>query len=287
MSTSQKTAQIIDGRKLADEILRKLKIKVARLPRRPSLAAILVGDDPASKLYVNNKKRAAHKVGIDFHEYLAGGKFYPRLTQPELLAMIDWLNQDNSIDGIIIQLPLPPKFSSQEVIDHLAAEKDVDGFHPQNTNKFLTDSNYVIPPLIAAIQAALKATGQNLKDKKAVIVAKNPIFSQPLNQALEKQNLNSIVIKPTDKKLAAVTKTADILISLVGKKHFIKPALVKKDAIAIDGGIILVGKNHWAGDVDPQVAKVASWLTPVPGGIGPLTVARLLENVYRLSQKRQ
>ena len=287
MSLSQKTAKIIDGKKLAEEILLKLKQKVSRLERRPSLAAILVGDDPASQLYVRNKKRAAQKVVIEFHEYLCGGKFYPKITQTELLETIDWLNQDPNIDGIIIQLPLPKQFETQKIIDRLDPKKDLDGFHPKNLNKFLTDKNQLIPPLIAAIKLALQATRENLKNKKTVIIAKNPVFSQPLNQALKKQGLKSQVIKPDDKQLAVTTKPAEILISLVGKKHFIKPTMVKKDAIVIDAGINLVGKNKWVGDVDPAVAKVADWLTPVPGGIGPLTVAMLLENVYHLSQKRQ
>ncbi|OGY45167.1 MAG: hypothetical protein A3A24_03300 [Candidatus Buchananbacteria bacterium RIFCSPLOWO2_01_FULL_46_12] len=274
------TAQIIDGKLLAEKIILELKAKVSHLAKAPGLATVLIGDNAASTLFVKNKKKACLKVGITFHEYLCGKKdFYPQITQAEILKMIDWLNKDEEIDGIIVQLPLPKKFNTQKIINRIDPKKDVDGFHPDNA-----EPN---SPLIGAIRLALMFPQKNLKDNKTIIVSKNPIFSSPLAQALKKDGLDVTIIKPDDKELTEKLKTADIVISVAGKKYLIKKSMIKKDAIVIDAGTNLMDKNHWVGDVDPSVSQVASYLTPVPGGIGPLTVVMLLKNTYDLAQKNQ
>jgi len=280
------TAKIIDGKALADKIILELKGKIAQLSRPPGLAVILIGDDPPSHLYVKNKKKAAQKVGLEFHDYLCDQKCCPETTEEKILTMIDFLNNDPAIDGIIVQLPIPKKFNTEKIINQVDPAKDVDGFHPKNSKP--------PSPLIQAVGIALSATEEKLSGKTAVIVAKNPIFSQPLEKSLDKQGLKVETVKP-DEKMAEKTKQADVLIVILGQKHFIKKSMVKPNAIVIDIGTNLEGpldpargkKNKWTGDVDPEVTEVASWLTPVPGGIGPLTVAYLLKNTFELAKNNQ
>ncbi|MBN1779169.1 MAG: bifunctional 5,10-methylenetetrahydrofolate dehydrogenase/5,10-methenyltetrahydrofolate cyclohydrolase [Candidatus Buchananbacteria bacterium] len=283
---SKKTAEIFDGKKLADEILLDLRKKIQLLPSRPGLAAVLIGEDLASHLYVNSKKKACQKVGIDFHEYLCGEKCYRDINQEGLLEMIDFLNNDPVVDGIIVQLPLPKEFDTQKIIERIDPKKDVDVFHPKNYEKFLTDDNQLTPPLIQAIQIALSQVRENLAGKQTLIVAKNEIFSQSLDKALEKNGLKTEVANPDDKDLLAKIKMADILISIVGQKHFIKATMIKPGAVVIDAGTVLGEDKKLFGSVDPKAEKVASFITPVPGGIGPLTVAALLKNIYKLANNK-
>ncbi|OGY43900.1 MAG: hypothetical protein A2729_01095 [Candidatus Buchananbacteria bacterium RIFCSPHIGHO2_01_FULL_39_14] len=279
-------AQLIDGKALAEKILLDLKNKIAKLKRRPGLAAILIGDDPASILYIKNKKLACEKIGLNFHAYFYGNKTAPNITQQQIIEMISWLNSDDKVDGIIVQLPIPKKFNSQNIINKIKLEKDVDGFRRLKNINSLVNYDVLSPPLIEAVKAALKSTSQNLSGKTAVIICNSPIFSEPMKTSLEKNNIKVKIIKP-EKNFSEETKKADILIIILGKKYFIKQSMVKPNAIVIDIGTNLIGKNKWAGDVDPKVAQVASWLTPVPGGIGPLTVTYLLKNVYDLALKNQ
>jgi len=282
-----KTAQIIDGKKIAGERLIELRKKILLLKRTPGLAAILIGDDPASHLYLRNKKRACEKVGIIFHDYLCGKKCLPNITEPEILAMIDWLNKDKEIDGIIVQLPLPKNFNTQTIINHIDPKKDVDGFHPENIKNFSNYSDFPTSPLIESIRVAIKSTGQDVRGKQALIIGKNPIFYENLAQALKKEKLIVTQISDQEKLLTEKIKTADVLIVILGKSNFIKKSMIKEGAIVIDVGTNLISENKWAGDVEPQATEVAGFITPVPGGIGPLTVAMLLENTYQLAKKNQ
>jgi len=273
---AKKTAQIIKGKILAEKILTVLKHQIRQMKRPPGLAAVLVGDDPASHLYVSTKKKACQKVGIDFRDYLCGGKDNPNETTEDVIKVIDYLNNDDSLDGIIVQLPLPEGFDTKTLINKIAPTKDVDGFLSQNKK------TAVISPLIQAVNAAIASTGKNLSGKTAVIVAKSPIFARPMEKGLKKQGLKVETIKP-DKNLSSQTKKADVLITIVGQPHLITKDMVKEGAIVIDIGTTLVGEKKWLGDVDPAVVEVAGWLTPVPGGIGPLTVAMLLKNTVDLA----
>jgi methylenetetrahydrofolate dehydrogenase (NADP+)/methenyltetrahydrofolate cyclohydrolase len=286
--TPKKTAQLIDGRALADQVLFDLRKKIELLPRRPGLAAVLVGDDPASASYVRNKKNACHKIGITFHDYRCGtDAAFPDITQEGILEVIDFLNADPTIDGIILQLPLPKRFDTAAIINRIDPKKDVDGFIA-NKQALLSDDEFVVtPPLIDAIWEALRATGEPMAGKTGVIVSKNPIFSTPLAQALNARGLATTVCTPDDPTLTEQTTAADVLIVVLGRKYFITKSMVKDDAIVIDVGSNLVGENEWVGDVDPSVKTVASWVTPVPGGIGPLTVAMLLKNTYDLAERNQ
>jgi methylenetetrahydrofolate dehydrogenase (NADP+)/methenyltetrahydrofolate cyclohydrolase len=282
----QSTAKLINGKLIAENILLDLKLKIAKLNRPPGLAAVVIGDDPASLLYVKNKKRAAEKIGIGFHRYLCGGRFCPNINEKEILEMIDFLNQDKTIDGIIVQLPVPEKFNASKILSRILPQKDVDGFHPQNKKNFLAGKPGIIPPLMLAVNEALISTGENLKGKEAVIIVNNPIYSDTRKKEFEDLGLKVKIVKPGE-NLAAETKKADVLVAILGQKNLIKKSMVKSGAIVIDVGTNMLGKNKWTGDVDPKVVQVAGWLTPVPGGIGPLTVAFLLKNTYKLAKQNQ
>ena len=282
---AKKSAQLIDGKALAEKILLGLKGKISRLDQPPGLAAILIGDDPASQLYVKNKKKAAQKVGIIFHNYFCGNKLCPDVTEEEILATIDFLNNDPQIDGIIVQLPIPKKFNAEIIINRISPKKDVDCLQ-HNKKDDSCELPAIVSPLIQAIKTAITSTGENLAGKKAAIVAKNPDFSEARKETLTGLGLQVKIVKP-DEDMGKQIKEADVMVVILGQKNLIKKSMVKPDAIVIDVGTNLAGKNKFIGDVDPKVAEVAGWLTPVPGGIGPLTVAFLLKNTYELAKKNQ
>ncbi len=282
----KQTAKIIDGKTIAEKILLGLKNEISKLKRPPGLAVILIGEDEASKLYVRNKKRACEKVGIIFHSYFCGGEFCPNSTENEILKMIDFLNNDPSIDGIIVQLPIPKKFNVKKIIERISPVKDVDCFTEKNKKKYLAGKKFITSPLILAVEEALKHTDQNLKGKEALIVAKNPTYSEMRKKDLEKLGLKTNITS-VNSTLSEKTKKADVLVAILGQSNLIKKSMTKPGAIVIDIGTNLVSEKKWTGDVDPKVAEVASWLTPVPGGIGPLTVAFLLKNTVELAKKNQ
>ena len=279
-------AKLIDGKALAEKILLELKPKIANLKRPPGLAAILIGDDPASLLYIKNKKIACKKIGLNFHAYFCGNKISPNITEGQIIETISRLNNNPAIDGIIVQLPIPKKFDTEKITSQIKLEKDVDGFNRQKSLKNLGADTLISPPLIDAVNLVLTETKKDFQNKTAVILCKNPIFSEPMKKSLAEIGLNVKIVKP-EKNFSASTKKADVLIVILGKKYFVKKNMVKPEAIVIDIGTNLSGENKWAGDVDPQVAQIASFITPVPGGIGPLTVAMLIKNVYQLALKNQ
>lgn len=280
------SAKIINGKKLSEAILLELRKKIVTMQRPPGLGAVLVGDDPASHLYVSTKKKACIKVGIEFHDYFCGGKDRPNETTADVIKIIEYLNNNESVDGVIVQLPLPQNFDTKILIDKINPAKDVDGFLAQNNKDTLKGNTVITPPLIQAVNHAIQSTGESLDGKTAIIVSKSPIFSDPMKIDLESQGLKVKAITP-DAGFEKETAKADVLVTIVGKPHFIKPQAIKPDAIVIDIGTTLVGDKKWAGDVDPAVKKVAGYVTPVPGGIGPLTVAMLLKNTVELAIKNQ
>lgn len=280
------SAKIIDGKKLSEKILIDLRKKIVKMKRPPGLGAILVGDDPASHLYVSTKKKACIKVGIDFHDYLCGGQGHLSETTKDVIKVINYLNNDDSVDGVIIQLPLPKNFDTKALISKINPAKDVDGFLSQDQKNALDKKIVITPPLINAVNHALESTKIDLNNKRAVIISNSPIFSDPMKKALKNKGLKIKTINP-DKNFGEITAKADVLITIVGKPHFIKASAIKKDAIIIDIGTTLIGEKKWAGDVDPEAKKVAGYITPVPGGIGPLTVAMLLKNTYNLAVNNQ
>lgn len=279
-------AKIIDGKKLSEKILLGLRKKIVKMKRPPGLGAVLVGDDPASHLYVSTKKKACIKVGIEFTDYLCGGKDHPSEKVEDVIKIIEYLNNDDGVDGVIVQLPLPEEFDTKALIDKIDPAKDVDGFLPQSQEDLSNGKTIITPPLINAVSHALESTKVELQNKQAVIISNSPIFSDPMKKALENKGLKVKTIGPDD-GFEKESLKADVLITIVGKPHFIKASAIKKDAIVIDIGTTLVGEKKWAGDVDPEAKKIAGHITPVPGGVGPLTVAMLLKNTYDLAIKNQ
>jgi len=265
---------ILKGRLLAEQIRAKTKSNIEKLDQPPGLAAILVGDDPASHLYVDLKEKAAQEVGIYFEKFI-----YPaEADQKEIIKNIKELNLRDDINGILVQLPLPRQ-DEDAVIAAIDPDKDVDGFHTESRKRLQQQQPGLVPPVALAVMKLITASHQPLAEKHAVIICNNKIFAEPL---IELMNENGILAEflPTDTSaLGAKIRAADIVVVAVGQLNFIKADVVKKGAIVID-----VGTNkkdgRTVGDVAADVRDVASFISPVPGGIGPLTVAFLITNVY-------
>ncbi len=270
--------KLLKGRIIAGKILKKVKTEIRQNDSRPGLAVILIGDDEASKIYANLKKKAAGKVGINFYLY----KFSERINEADIIRKINDLNVDKKASGIIVQLPLPKKFQTQKIIKAINPKKDADGFFGKNKLQ---------PVFPRAIVKLIENNGQKLVGKKAVILTNSKIFGGAMANMLKQKKIKSeyLILKNKSLQYSSIlkrTEKADILISAIGKPRFVKADMVKKGAIVIDGGITKRGKKV-LGDVDfDSVKNKASYITPVPGGVGPVTIACLLENVYILSEKQ-
>lgn len=275
--------KILDGKALAEQIQLNIKQDLHTKGIRPDLVIILVGEDPASQLYVSKKKQACQDVGIDFHEYLLDAD-----TKPEhLLEIIDFLNKDKHTDAILVQLPLPKQFNTNKIIKAINPHKDVDGFHPSNIKDFLKDKALITPGLPLGILKLLEATKEDLAGKQAVIVSKSKIFSQPMIKILEDRNMKVSLVNPNDKDLKKKTLEADVLIVSCGQAFLIKEDMVKQDSIIIDVGTNKIDNDYVVGDVDySTIFPKIKFITPVPGGVGPMTVAMLLYNTVKLAEKK-
>lgn len=273
MPKTEKSAVILDGKTLAGQIKNSLKKEIAELGIAPGLAVILIGDDEASKLYIKLKEKAAAEIGIIFNKYLCNSECYQDIDEPELAEMINFLNNDRQVNGIIVQLPLPKDFSQDKIIRLIDPQKDADGFN----------GGEVIPPTIAAVMELLKATGENLSSKKTLIIGNSDIFTDGLEKFLRQE----LAINKCEVSTAGIPDDSadyDIIIIALGQAHALRKNQVKAGAIVIDVGINKQdGKT--VGDVDPAVAETAGYLSPVPGGVGPLTVACLLRNTFLLAKK--
>lgn len=276
--------RLLRGKKIAEEILKDLKKALQRQKNRPGLAVVLVGENKASKVYVGLKKKAAREVGVNFYLY----KFKKFEKEAKVIRKIKELNKDKKINGMIVQLPLPKKFNTQKIINTISPEKDADGFHPENLKKFTAGRKGVEPVFPKAIIKILESIFEDelLKVKTAVIIANSKEFGNTMKVALKQKGIKAeyILFGKIKSKLTKI-KEAGIIISAVGRPSLVKGDMIKKDAIIIDGGITKIGRKV-AGDVDfDSVKKKASNITPVPGGVGPVTIACLLENVFLLSKK--
>lgn len=279
-------AQRLDGKAMAEKILEDLKLKIAALPKPPGLAVILLGNDPASTLYVKNKARACGRVGINFHTYLCNERCLAGADQRQVLDAITFLNGDPEVHGIIVQLPVPNGFDADTLIAAVDPAKDVDGFHPKNIERFLAGDTVLTPPLITTILRLLQAAGTNLEGSRVAIIAKDGVLRQTLRKTLADAGARAAVAAHGEVDLAEKTKTADVVVSAIGKPRAIVGNLLKPGAVVIDVGITRLPDGTFAGDVDvPSVEQVAAAYTPTPGGVGPLTVALLLKNVYELARR--
>lgn len=276
-------AKLIDGREISEKIYAEIRKKLESNPDlKPGLAIVQIGDREDSKLYVKLKEKQAFKLGIDTHLY----KFSEDSQEDEIIETIKFLNKDENIDAILVQLPLPEKFDTDKIIKAIDPKKDVDRFHPDNLKKLLITCNHgdVMPPLIEAVLEILSEINYEIKNKKAVIVANSEIFGKSLKKVLECLGAEAENISPKEKGLINKTEKADLLISAVGKPCFIAKDMIKEESAIIDIGISNQGKKV-LGDVDfADVEEKAGFITPVPGGVGPLTIAMLLKNTLKLAK---
>lgn len=279
------SALIIDGKALASRIKKDLKVEVHELKENrkifPGLAVILVGDDPASKIYVRNKERACDEVGIKSKViYMSEDS-----SQEELLKKIDDLNNNADVHGILVQLPLPKHIDEKTVIDAINPKKDVDGFHPITIGNMMIGNDGFRPCTPKGIIELIKETGQDIEGKNVVIIGRSNIVGKPLSIILLNENATVTICHSRTKNIKEHSIKADILIVAIGKPEFINDEYVKEDAIVIDVGTTRVD-DKLKGDVDfDSVRKKASWITPVPGGVGPMTITMLLKNTIKAAKK--
>ena len=273
---------ILDGKKLRDKIIENLKAKVDTFEEKPTLVVILVGENPASKIYVNNKKKMAEKIGI--HSEVIN---YPaNITEAELLDKIEELNNNKKVTAILVQLPLPKHISKDNVMNKIIPSKDVDGFTPYNFGKlFSGETPTVYPCTPKGILLLLDEYNIEIEGKHVVIVGRSNIVGKPLSQMMLNKNATVTICHSHTKNLSQITKTADILVSAVGK-NIIEGEKLKTDCVIVDVGIFKDENGETRGDVDFESAsKIASFISPVPGGVGPMTIASLMLNTVELFEK--
>jgi methylenetetrahydrofolate dehydrogenase (NADP+)/methenyltetrahydrofolate cyclohydrolase len=274
---------IIDGKLIAEQIQDQVRKEVLDLGFTPGLAVFLVGDDEASKTYVKLKEKACKETGIDFHKYLC----HDKTDKTDLLEAIKFIGADHHVDGILVQLPLPEGFETQEVINAIDPLKDVDGFHPETLKKFLGGESDFLPGLSLGIIRLIESTKESLEGKKAVILANSEIFSSPLVKLLKDRRMDVEVIQADTKNIDTICSQADVLIVAIGRPGFVGADMVKDGAIVIDVGTTKVD-GQLTGDVDYEaVSEKEGFITPVPGGVGPVTVAMLLENTVKLAKRHR
>ncbi len=276
------TAQLINGKAIAESLLadlnRQVEVRMTAGKRAPSLAVILVGDDPASTIYVRNKRRGCETAGIQSISY----DLPAATSQEELLALIDKLNQDPAIDGILVQAPLPAHIDDETVIERIHPDKDVDGFHPYNIGRLAVRMPALRSCTPYGVMTLLRSTGAELKGKHAVVVGASNHVGRPMALELLLAGCTVTVTHRFTKDLAALVRQADIVVVAVGKPGLVKGEWIQEGAIVIDVGINRLPDGKICGDVTfEEAAKRAAWITPVPGGVGPMTVATLLQNTLQ------
>lgn len=271
-------AQLIDGKKISQEIKDELKAEVENLKSKGKeicLAVIQVGNDPASSVYVNNKKKACAYIGIESEAY----ELEESTTEADLLKLIDRLNHSEDVNGILVQLPLPAHIDEDKIIRAISPDKDVDGFHPVSVGKLWIGEKGFLSCTPAGIIQLLKRSGITIDGKECVVVGRSNIVGKPMAALLLRENATVTVAHSHTKDLKEITKRADILIVAIGKRQFIHTDYVKEGAVVIDVGMHRDENNKLCGDVAfDEVESVASAITPVPGGVGPMTIAMLMNN---------
>ncbi len=270
--------QIIDGKKISQEIKDELREKMAELKQKGEsrcLAVIQVGDDPASSVYVNNKKKACEYIGIDSESY----HLPEETTEKELLELIDGLNRKPEVNGILVQLPLPKQIDEDKILLAISPEKDVDGFHPVNVGNLSIGRPGFVSCTPAGVIQLLKRSGIEIEGKECVVLGRSNIVGKPMAMLLLRENGTVTVCHSRTKDLKEITKRADILVAAIGKPKFIDADYVKEGAVVIDVGIHRNENGKLCGDVDfESVAPHCAAITPVPGGVGPMTIAMLMNN---------
>ena len=274
--------KIIDGKLVSEKIRNVIKEKAQRIQKEfsrvPGLAAVLVGEDPASQIYVRNKRRSCEDVGIYSEEH----KLSESTTQGELLSLIDKLNNDNKINGILVQLPLPSHINESIVLNSVSPQKDVDGFHPINAGYLFEGQPKFIPCTPHGIIKMLDFYNVEIEGKNAVVLGRSNIVGKPAAILLLQKNATVTICHSRTRNLNEILKNADIIVAAIGKAHFVKKEMVKEGATIIDVGINRLENGKLAGDVDfDGVKEVCGLITPVPGGVGPMTITMLLWNTLK------
>ena len=274
-------SKILNGKEIAKTIKDKLKEEIKHTNAKIGFAAILVGNDEASKIYVNLKQKAAEYIGIDFQRF----DLSEDTSEKEVIDIIKSLNKNPHIHGILVQLPLPSHLNTDNIILQIDPLKDADGFHPENTKLLFENKEYIISPPISAIMRMIEETNKDISGKQCLIMANSHKFADPIKHLLERKGCRvQKLIK--EKNFSSLSKEADILITAIGRPRLIKAEDIKQGAILIDVGISRLPDGKVAGDLDfESVKEKAGYSTPVPGGIGPLTVAYLFYNTFKLYKK--
>lgn len=279
-------AEIIDGKKLAKKIREELKIKCDELKQKwiyPKLAVIMVGNNPASKVYVRNKSNACADVGVEYVEYL----LEENIEQEELIELIKKLNEDKTINGILLQSPIPMHLDINEAFKTITYIKDVDGFSPASVGKLCIGEDTFISCTPYGVMKMLEEYNIDLNGKHVVILGRSNIVGKPLIQCCLQKNATVTICHSKTQKLEEITKQADVLISAIGQPEFVKTDMIKDKAVVIDVGINRNKDGKLVGDVDfENVKEKASYITPVPGGVGPMTIAMLMNNVIKAAEEQ-
>lgn len=274
-------AKILSGKTVSERIKEELKLEVKKLNSQgifPGLAVVIVGDDPASRVYVNSKKKACEEIGIYSEEYALPVE----TTEEELLGLIEKLNTSEKVCGILVQLPLPKHINEETIINAISPKKDVDAFHPANVGKIMIGNYDFLPCTPAGVMELIKESGIDVSGKECVIVGRSNIVGKPQAMLLLHANGTVTICHSRTKDLAQKTKNANILVAAVGIPNFIKGDMIKEGAVVIDVGINRLENKKLVGDVDFESAeKVAGAITPVPGGVGPMTIAMLMKNTLK------
>lgn len=278
--------QLIDGKAISAKVKEEVKNEAAQLTEKgvvPCLAVILVGDDKASQTYVNSKEKACKACGIRSLKYTLEAN----TSESALIDLVQSLNENDEVDGILVQLPLPKHIDENKILEKISCEKDVDGFHAVNVGRLVSGLDGFVPCTPCGIMRLFKEYGIEVSGKNAVVIGRSNIVGKPMANLLLNANATVTVTHSKTQNLAKITKDADIIVVAIGKPNFLKADMVKNGAVVIDVGINRLENNKLVGDVDfENVANKCSFITPVPGGVGPMTIAMLLKNTIKSAKNR-
>ncbi|MCH5268977.1 MAG: bifunctional methylenetetrahydrofolate dehydrogenase/methenyltetrahydrofolate cyclohydrolase FolD [Lachnospiraceae bacterium] len=270
--------QLIDGKTVSQAVKERVRDEIAHDGLKIGLAVVIVGNDQASRVYVNNKKKACEFCGITSYEYALPEE----TTEEQLLELVDTLNNDGKVNGILVQLPLPEHINEKKIIEHISPMKDVDAFHAVNVGRIMIGDYAFLPCTPAGVMELIHSTGTEIAGKECVVIGRSNIVGKPMAMLLLHENGTVTVCHSRTKNLAEVCRRADILVSAVGRAGFVTADMVKEGAVVIDVGMNRNAEGKLCGDVDfDGVAPKCSFITPVPGGVGPMTIAMLMENTLR------
>ncbi len=272
-------ANLIDGKKVSADVKEQVRQETETLfqkyGKRPGLAVVIVGNDPASRVYVNNKKKACETVGFQSFEYALPED----TTQEELLELVETLNADKNVNGILVQLPVPKQIDDKAIINAISAQKDVDAFHPENVGRIMIGEYAFLPCTPAGVMELIDSTGVEISGKKCVVIGRSNIVGKPMAMLLLHRSGTVTICHSRTQNLAEITREADILVAAVGKANFVTGDMIKEGAVVIDVGMNRLENGKLCGDVNfAEAEQKASYITPVPGGVGPMTIAMLMKN---------